>query len=293
MPLTHQNFNLVSVDGTAIKGRFWKPKKPPIATICLIHGIGEHSGRYDVWARKFCKNNIMVFAIDYRGHGLSAGKRGHINHIDEYLDDIAALVRRCKRNHEDIPTFIYGHSMGGNLALSYLLKRRQDFAGAIITSPWLGLVNPPSPIILKIGKLVNRLFPKYNLKTGIKPIKLSDSTENPQLEAKDPLMHGNITVRAFLELDKSASEIMTKGANIHLPMIICHGEADDVTRHDFSQNLATSNPQGFTFKSYPGALHELHNETLAEKLFDDILEWMMTQIENPNRIQFPDKKAGL
>lgn len=293
MPLTHQVFNLVSSDGTSLKGHFWKPKKHPIATLCLVHGIGDHSGRYDIWARRFCKQGIMVFAIDYRGHGLSAGQRGHINSIDELHDDIAALIRRCKRNHADIPTFIYGHSMGGNLVLSYLLKRRQDFAGAIITSPWLGLVNPPSAFGQKAGTIINRLLPSFTFRTGIKSNSLSCIEENQVIADKDVLMHGRISIRTFFELDKSAREIITNSKEIHIPIIICHGNADHVTRHDLSENLAASNPGLFKFISYPGALHELHNEPLAESLFDDLLNWLVVQLEKSNQVKIAKNQSEL
>lgn len=275
MPITHQVFNLVSSDGSALKGRFWKPKNHPIATICLIHGIGEHSGRYDFWARRFCKQGIMVYALDYRGHGMSAGKQGHINQLSDFLDDIGALVRRCKRNHRDIPSYIYGHSMGGNLVLSYLIKRRQDFYGAIITSPWLGLIKPPSPLKLKAAKLINHIYPAFSTSTGIKSNRLSSLEKNQQLADKDPFMHGRITIRTFFELSKSAKSIMANSARISIPMIICHGESDNVTRCDLSEKLAASNPKLCSFISYPNALHELHNEPVSDQLFNDILSWIL------------------
>ncbi len=278
MPLTHQVFTLASADGTSLKGRFWKPKTDPLATIILVHGIGEHSGRYDLWARQFCRLGIMVYALDYRGHGLSAGKRGHINHLSEYLDDISALVKRCRRNHGDIPSFIYGHSMGGNLVLSFLLKRHQNFTGAIITSPWIGLVNAPTGILLKVGTLMNHIFPGLTMSTGIKSSSLSSIKKN-QIESDiDTLMHGKITLRTFFEVDKSADGIMKNIQKIEIPVLLCHGDADNVTRFDFSQKLATLNQEHIHFKIYQGALHELHNEPIAEELQNDILSWIFKRI---------------
>lgn len=269
-----QIFNLVSADGTALKGRFWKPGKEPWAVLILVHGIGEHSGRYHQWAQQFTQQQILVYALDYRGHGLSAGNRGHINNISEWLDDIGALVKRVRRHHAVLPVFIYGHSMGGNLVLNFLVKRHQNFAGAVITSPWLELVKYPAAWKLSFGKLANKFFPSLTLSTGIKSSGLTSIYENQEAADKDVLMHGKITIRTFFELEKGAREIMDHAGEISVPLLICHGDADPITRHEASLALSKANPTLFTFLSYPGALHELHSEPSAGALFHDIINWI-------------------
>jgi acylglycerol lipase len=259
-------------------------KNQPVATLCLIHGIGDHSGRYDALARHFCKHNILVCAIDYRGNGRSPGKQGHINHLEELLDDVEVLVRWCKRIYAHLPTFIYGHSMGGNLVLNYLIHKRQDFAGAIITAPWLGLVKPPSAWELWAGRIVNTFYPAFTMSTGIKSNHLSSGDDSRPPSEKDPLMHGKITVRTFLELDKSVREIIVGSEKIITPLIICHGSADTITDQAWSQNLANTKPQLFKFVPYPDACHELHNDPLSANLFNDLLTWILEQIEIQSRM---------
>ncbi len=278
MGVNHQQFNLVSTDGTILRGRFWKPDTSPVATICLIHGIGEHSGRYDAWARRFCRQGIMVYAMDYRGHGESEGQRGHAGHIGELLDDIGALVRRCKRNFGDIPGFIYGHSMGGNLALIFLMRRRQDFAGAIITSPWLELVKPPRPFLRKVGLWMDGFFPDLSLSTGLKSNQMSSLPKRIEEADNDPLMHSKITLRMFNEIDKSAAEVISFRIPVRIPLFLLHGEKDQITKPEATEAFYKNNPELFKLKLYPGALHELHNEPAADEVFQDILGFIQTQI---------------
>jgi alpha-beta hydrolase superfamily lysophospholipase len=274
MGVNHQIFNLVSADGTVLKGKFWKANGFPSATICLVHGVGEHSDRYDSWARKFCEQGIMVYALDYRGHGGAEGARGVVNSLNELHDDINTLVRRCKRNWSEIPNFIYGHSMGGNLVLSYLIKRRHDFDGAIITSPWLELVKPPSPLVLKIARWLNHFGPSITFSTGIRSSQMTHSSYIQKETDIDPLMHGRISVRLFNELTNSSEEIMAFKQKTEIPLLLLHGLADPITSPEATQQFAEFNAPLARFVGYQGALHELHHEPVAESVFNEIIKFI-------------------
>jgi acylglycerol lipase len=275
----HQIFNLVSNDGTVLRGHFWKPMAYPVATLCLVHGIGEHAGRYDDWARQLSKKGIMVYALDYRGHGASEGKRGHVNSINELMDDIGVLVKRCKRNWGEIPGFIYGHSMGGNLVLNYLNARRQDFTGCIISSPWLELAHPPKAIWQRLGHLVNAVMPGLLLSTGIKSSQMTSIPGEMEEADKDPLMHGRISIRLFYELNSSSQRILSEQENIKIPVLLLHGERDPVTRMEGSAKFFENHRNICRFNTYPDSLHELHREPLADEVFDDIIVWVNEQLK--------------
>jgi alpha-beta hydrolase superfamily lysophospholipase len=275
----HQTFNLVSNDGTVLRGHFWKPAGYPVATICLIHGIGEHAGRYDDWARRFCKQGIMVYALDYRGHGASEGKRGHVNSMAELMDDISVLVRRCRRNWGEIPGFLYGHSMGGTLTLNFLNTRRQDFSGAIISSPWLELVHPPNKIMQTLGRIANVVMPDWLLSTGIKSSQMTSLPGEIEETDKDPLMHGKISVRLFSELNQSALELLSERVNIQIPLLLFHGESDPITSINASVRFFENHRENATFHSYANALHELHREPVADEVFSDIMAWLNGQLK--------------
>ncbi|PWD99211.1 alpha/beta hydrolase [Marinilabilia rubra] len=272
--MQNREFNLVASDGTFLVGRFWKPSGYPAAVICLVHGIGEHSGRYHSWAQKFCNDGFMVYSVDLRGHGLSEGKRGHIDHLSNYLDDINSLVRRVKHNWDDIPIFIYGHSMGGNLVLNFLLRKRQDFSGAIITSPWLKLVHPPSPIVLKLAETLDKIFPKLIFHTGIKSTQLTSDTNEQETSDNDSLMHGRISLRLFNELHKSAEELIERSSRIVIPVFFAHGTRDEITDIETTRNLADKLGETATFYDAQDAKHEIHREPVSDKLFESVTCWI-------------------
>lgn len=272
--MQNKDFNLVTSDGTFLIGRFWKPDTAPHAVVCLVHGIGEHSGRYDNWARRFTEQGIMVYSVDLRGHGLSEGRRGHISRLSDFLDDIGSLVKRVKHNWDELPVFLYGHSMGGNLVLNFLLRKRQDFSGAVISSPWLKLKHPPSEIVLRTAALADHFMPGLRLNTGIKSFQLT-SVEKTQVESdRDPLMHHKISLRLFFELSRGADEVFGKAARITIPVFLAHGTDDDITDIGTTQQLAEKIGGNATFYKVQGARHEIHNEPGANELFSEISLWM-------------------
>ncbi len=286
MATNYQEFKLISVDGTVLKGRLWRPSNKPRATICLVHGFGEHSARYDSWARRFCDENIMVYAVDYRGHGKSEGKRGVVNSIAEINDDINAMLRRCKGSWHDVPNFIYGHSMGGALVLNFLVKRRSDFDGAIITSPWLGLVNTPSPTKLKLIKLLDYIFPRVTVSSGIKSNQMSTDSELVMDRENDPLMHGKISVRLFNQIQARTESLMNDSLNIRIPILLAHGLADPITNPETTRKWAEKYTPLTTFIGYENALHELHNEPIAKDLFNEIINFIDKSIERSKSKKF-------
>ncbi len=278
--MEHKEFNIVSKDGTYLAGRFWKPSGFPRGSVCLVHGIGEHSGRYDAWARKFCQEGLMVYAVDLRGHGLSEGKRGHVNHLSEYFDDIGSMVRRCKRNWGDLPQFLYGHSMGGALVLGFLLKRRQDFSGAIVTSPWLRLVEPPGPFMQKIAASLDKIFPELTFSTGIKSNQLTQQEAGQVESDNDKLMHSRISLRTFNQLNAVTTHILERPTGFHLPLFFSHGTADTLTSFEVTKEFAERVGPLAAFFAAAEARHEIHREPTANELFNHIMNWMKPKLKS-------------
>ncbi|SFE14304.1 alpha/beta hydrolase [Thermophagus xiamenensis] len=278
--MQNKEFNMVTSDGTFLVGRLWKPSVSPHSVICLVHGIGEHSGRYDNWARRFNEQGVMVYALDLRGHGLSEGKRGHIIQLSDFMNDIDSLVRRVKYNWSELPIFLYGHSMGGNLVLNFILRKRFKLAGGIISSPWLKLVHPPSSIMLKGAQWADYFMPALRLKTGIRSTQLSSEKEVQEQKEHDPLVHDKISLRLFLELSKGANEIISRANRITIPMFFAHGTEDDITDLATTRQVADKVSGPSVFLPVEGARHEIHNEPGADNLFTSINGWMK-QICNP------------
>ena len=150
-----------SFDGMKLSGYIWEPKENPKAIINLVHGFGEYSARYDQWAMRFTEKGYLVHAIDYRGHGRSDGRRGHVSKFDEFLNDIGVLVEESKKLYPQLPQYIYGHSLGGNIVTNYILKREHEFKGAIISSPWYSLSFSPSAFMLFLARIMNKIYQKF------------------------------------------------------------------------------------------------------------------------------------
>ena len=122
----------------------WIPEKDPTALILYVHGLGSHGGRLDHWAERFVKQGVAFFAYDQRGHGKSDEKRGYPTHIKYLIQDVKAMVAQLRETYPDKPVILYGHSMGGAIAINYVISTTFTVDALIVTSPWLKLVKPPS-----------------------------------------------------------------------------------------------------------------------------------------------------
>ncbi len=130
-----EEFIITAQDGLELKGQMCIPVHEPVAVVCLVHGMGEHQGRYAHVASYLVENDMAFFSHDLRGHGRSQGKRGHTPSYSHLLNDIENLLKRARREYNNLPIFLYGHSLGGNLVVNYLLRRgSSELTGAVITS---------------------------------------------------------------------------------------------------------------------------------------------------------------
>jgi len=274
MIIKHLTYNFSSNSGHSLYGQSWEPLEPAKAVIWMIHGLGEHSGRYEEWAKMFCQHDIAFFAIDHFGHGQSAGKRGTIKRISTFLDDFEAFVNAHKSRFVAIPNLIYGHSMGGNLALNYILTRHHSFKGAIITAPWLQLTNQISTIRQIASRLLSNISPNLTISNQIKSEQLATSSSEIKAHDKDPLCHSQISIRLYNELNSSANHIMAKADQFHLPILLMHGQEDEITSHDASQQFALRAAHCHFF-SYPHARHELHREAISDDMATNITNWIL------------------
>ena len=164
--LTDEVFALTAADGTTLHGRQWIPEDP-IAMVCLIHGLGEHCGRFDHVARFLCKSGIAVYGMDLRGHGRSPGKRGHAR-CQNLWDDVEALMKHARLSQLDLPIFLYGHSWGGNIVSNFLLRRNaSEVRGAILSSPWLKLSFEPKTVEKMLGQVMANIYPSFTQSNGL------------------------------------------------------------------------------------------------------------------------------
>lgn len=167
--MLYSEFQLQVSDGIKLFAREWKAENTQKGVLCLVHGLGEHSGRYAHVAEIVTSSGYSMLAFDLRGHGMSHGKPGHAVSYDILMDDIGILIDEASRRFPGHPCFLYGHSMGGNLVLNYALRRKPYLTGVIATSPWLRLATAPPSAAVMLAKLLDIIYPSFTQSNRLQP----------------------------------------------------------------------------------------------------------------------------
>jgi acylglycerol lipase len=273
--------------GLALFCRQWNPPTGAVATVVIVHGIGEHSGRYVHVGKYFAEAGLRTISFDLRGHGRSPGRPVFVKRYAELATDVDSVLRHFGGG----PTFLFGHSFGGQLALWTAQHFRLKLAGLILSSPWLALAFEPPRWQVFVARKVNRLIPGLRFPTGIHPEKLSrDQAHLDSLEDLD-LLHKFSTVRFYLEAANAASEI-TGTPRVDFPVLFAYGGADEVTSCKVAEDyFARLRAPSKMFKIYPGLRHELHNEPERAQVLADYVEWMKSVIrtESLGREEAPSR----
>jgi alpha-beta hydrolase superfamily lysophospholipase len=276
--MTKNSFFLQAEDGLTLEGIRWRvEKKDTKAAVFLIHGLGEHTRRYEHLAAELTAGGYAVLGIDLRGHGRSEGKRGHTPSIELLLADIHLLHQHANNIYPGLPLFIFGHSLGGNLALRYLysnLSRKKPLSGAIISSPLLGLGFEPPAWKIKLAQNVANLLPTLSQPNGLDASKLSRDPEVVKAYLHDPLVHNRITTRMFVEMMRSAEYIKNEKTAPPVEVLLYHGSDDVITSFESSRKFAASFPEQIQFVDLQDFYHEPHNEPGNQRVFDLIKQFL-------------------
>ncbi|MCB9139897.1 MAG: lysophospholipase [Caldilineaceae bacterium] len=252
----------------------WRPEDEPRAVLILIHGFGEHGGRYNYLVDYLVPRGYAVYALDLYGHGRSPGQRGGLSEWEQYVQDADALVNLVKREEPNLPRFIMGHSMGGLIVASYLLDHQAGLNGAVLSAPLLEEANV-SPLIKTAMKLLNRVTPGLSLSTSLDAGAISREPEEVLRYQQDSLNHDKASVRLGNEMLRMAPEVHRRAGEIVLPLLIYHGEGDQLVPISGSRRLADEvGSTDCTFVAYPGGYHELHNDLDRATVLADLYGWL-------------------
>ncbi|MBN7799034.1 alpha/beta hydrolase [Parahaliea mediterranea] len=255
--------------------RHWPPLGQARGVILLVHGLGEHSGRYQGFADYLCPRGFAVVAPDHPGHGESPGTRSHIDRFEDFFPPLDKLGAAIARWYPDLPRFLVGHSMGGLIAARYLLDHQRQFAGAAFSGAALAVPDSPPKILLWINRLLSRLFPRL----GLMQLDASEVSRDPEVVRAyrdDPLVHdGKVSARLVNELFRTMGEVEARRAELVLPVLVMHGEADVMTAA--SGSAAFHAGIGSTDKTlclYPGLYHEIFNEPERLEVLEELADWL-------------------
>jgi alpha-beta hydrolase superfamily lysophospholipase len=276
--MKHTEFKFKTFDGLQLFGQSWQPEDQPRAVVCLVHGMGERSGRYAHVADALTQAGYVLFTFDIRGHGKSSGPRGHTPSYEALMKDISSLLEVANKQFPQLSSFLYGHSLGGNLVLNYVLRYQPQLKGVIVTGPWLRLSFEPPAFKIILGKMTNQLCPAFSQKSGLDTKVLSHDPEVVHAYENDPLVHDHISARMFIGIYQSGQWALEHASEFSLPLLLMHGGADSITSSIASREFTDKIIKNCTLKIWDGFYHEIHNELEKEEVFKFLIDWLDKQV---------------
>ncbi len=271
-----------TADGSSHFYQYWQPPGDARAVIIVVHGAGEHSGRYERLATYCVDHGYAVAALDHRGHGKSEGTRVHVQRFDDYLDSLEVFHRQVVRDWPNLPLFLLGHSLGGLISSRYLLQHQSGFAGCVLSGPAIMTEIEPGLLQTWLIRLLALLYPSAGV-LQLDARGVSRDPEEVERYLQDPLVHnGKMTARLVSELFNAMTAIRNTAAEIHLPMLLLHGGADAMTSPEGSRflynNISSTDKE---LKIYPELFHEIFNEPEHPAVYADVLTWCDARLPGP------------
>ena len=277
--MNHVDGSFKGVRDTSIYYQAWLPDGEAKAVVLIVHGLGEHSGRYMNVVNAVVPRGYAVYALDHIGHGKSGGQREVVERFEDYTDTLTTYLAMVKDWQAGKPVFLLGHSMGGLIASFYLLDHQDAFAGAVISAPAVKIGDNVSKGTILMGKVLSALAPKVGL-LALDANSISRDPEVVQAYVNDPLVfHGKTPARLAAELLKAMLHVMAEADRITLPFIVVQGSEDKLVDPSGSQMLydkASSIDK--TIKIYQGLYHEVFNEPERNRVLKDVEVWLAAHI---------------
>jgi alpha-beta hydrolase superfamily lysophospholipase len=264
-----------SQDGLKMYARGWQPDNPPKAVICLVHGLGEHIGRYDHVGAALTEAGYALLGFDLRGHGRSGGARGHSPSLEAFMHDIDLLLENAGLRYPELPCFLYGHSLGGLLVLAYVLLRTPAVRGVVITSPGLRSPLQEQKIKVALAKILGSVVPTLSLSSGLDPRTISRDPKVVDLYIHDPLVHDRTTTGFGKAALQAVDLTFARAADFPaIPLLVMHGTADQLAYPRGSEEFTRLVPGNATLKLWEGLFHETHNEPEQAEVLKYLVGWL-------------------
>ena len=277
--MKQKEFTFTGVYGDSLFGQVWQPPGDPRAVMAIVHGLGEYSDRYHNYVQPLMSAGVEIWGFDLRGHGRSAGRRGHIRKWGDYRQDLDFFLKKIGGDAPGKKIFLFGHSLGSLIAADYILHDPLSLAGVILSGLATEPVGVATPTLIMVAKLLSRVWPTFSLPIGIKGGNLSHIPSVAKAYDEDPLIFGDVTVRFGAESLATIDFIKRETSRFALPLLIIHGGEDPLNAvsaaETFYQQAASLDKQ---LKIYPGTLHEPHNDEISHEVVHDVLLWIEAHI---------------
>jgi alpha-beta hydrolase superfamily lysophospholipase len=282
----HTSGQLTAADGARLHLQAWLPGAPGAdetegvdAVIAVVHGYGDHGGRYAWFGEAMGGRGYAVYAYDLRGHGQSSGTRGQVKSFEEYLDDTGVFLEEVRRRQPGKPLFLLGHSLGGLISARFAEERAPDVTGLVLSSPFLALVAEVPPSKAVGARLLAVVWPGKDVGNTVRAADLSHDQAVVEAYVTDRLVHHVAPARWAVQTLSAQNAAMAGAERISLPLYLLYGKEDPVADASFAEALfARVASHDKTVRAYEGLLHECLNEVGREQVYADLAAWIAERL---------------
>lgn len=261
-------------DGQELFFRVYGPARSK-GLLIIIHGLGEHIGRYQDFAGFLSEKGWRIYLYDQRGHGKTPGIRSFVDSFDVLVDDLHRFIKFVGAEEKRQKPFLMGHSFGGQVVVNYLAKYPSEVQGAILSSPNIRLAMEVPWLKKFLGRWASCLLPSLSIPNDLNPEWISHDKKVVQAYQEDPLVQNRITLRLGAELLKNLETVPELASKIKIPILLFQGSEDKITcpegTKNFYQKISGKDKQ---LKIYPGLFHETLNERGKKQVYQDVAHWL-------------------
>jgi alpha-beta hydrolase superfamily lysophospholipase len=246
-------------------------------TVLVVHGLGEHAGRYDTLARVLNGWGFTVRSYDQYGHGESDGPRGALPHPGRLLDDLADLVESARVRNPGLPLVLLGHSMGGLVAASFVARTLQAVDLLVLSSP--ALATRLTPLQKLLMAVVPRVAPNLTVGNGLDPQYLSHDKRVVQTYLNDPRVHDRVSGRLARFIAEEGALVRSRAGSWKVPTLLMYAGDDRMVDPAGSEAFAAAAPPSVvTARRFDGLYHEIFNEAEAQPVYDCLRQWLAARV---------------
>ncbi|MGB8930756.1 MAG: lysophospholipase [Anaeromyxobacteraceae bacterium] len=257
---------------------FWQRYVPrsPRATVIVLHGAGDHSGRYPALVSALVREGFEAALVDLRGHGQSDGRRWYVDSFGDYVSDLDVFHEKLRKDHPERPRFVVAHSQGALVAALWAMGREHGVGGFVLSSPFFGFAHRP-PLLKELGaRLVGKVVPWLSIRTGIDFGDLTSDEELQGWTARDHLYGRATTPRWFVEAERAHGEALRRAEEFRAPLLVLAAGADPIA--DLAATRRFVDGAGSAEKHltvYAGFRHEIFNERDRTRPIEDAVGWLV------------------
>ncbi len=269
-----EEFERTAFDGKRLYFQLWQTEQDVKGVVCLEHGLGEHCNRYAAWNQKLNKAGYSVITFDLRGHGKSEGQRGHISSFNDYIEDTDLLLKEARSRFPGIPIFLYGHSMGAIIIWDYVLMKKPELSGVILSALDYRNALEEQKVKVLLSRVLGSIVPTMSMSSGLNPHDISRDQEVVSRYINDPLVHDKVSLGWAKSALVAVEWSLAHTGEWTLPVLLMHGENDKIGYVIGSQQFADKVNCDCTLKVWSGLSHEIHNEPEKDMVFDFLQKWL-------------------